>query len=65
MIINYTIKELFNDKNFNSVALKIWYQLLNLNQQNEKLDFKSGSHWDKYNALSFFLIKILNIINKF
>ena len=54
MIIDYTIKELFNDKNFDSVALKSRYQLLNLNQQNEKADFKSGSHWVKYMPYPFF-----------
>ena len=38
----------------NLVALKSRYQLLNLNQKNEKADFKSGSHWVKYMLYPFF-----------
>ena len=47
------IKELNNDSYFNSVSLKSRYQLLNLNQQNEKGGFETGSHWVKYTPYPF------------
>jgi hypothetical protein len=53
-MITDPIKELNNERYFNSVALKSRYQLLNLNQQNEKAGFESGSHWVKYMPYPFF-----------
>ena len=53
-MITDPIKELNNESYFNSVSLKSRYQLLNLNQQNEKAGFESGSHWVKYMPYPFF-----------
>ena len=52
-MITDPIKELNNESYFNSVSLKSRYQLLNLNQQNEKGGFETGSHWVKYTPYPF------------
>ena len=52
-MITDPIKDLNNERYFNSVALKSRYQLLNINQQNEKAGFESGSHWVKFMPYPF------------